>query len=112
MPRKGKRKRTPVLRKQPLTAARMLDWADAHHARAGRWPMRTSGRVRDDLHESWAAVDAALDKGVRGLPGGDSPARLLDRGRGVRNSKALPRLTRGHIVACAREHHRSAGKWP
>ena len=50
-------------------------------------------KVRDDLAETWAAVDAALINGVRGLEGGSSLARLLDRERGVRNRKALPRLT-------------------
>jgi hypothetical protein len=74
--------------------------------------MRTSGRVREDLYDSWAAVDAALINGVRGLPGGDSLARLLDRERGVRNKKALPHLTERQIVTWAKEHWRVTGKWP
>ena len=76
------------------------------------WPMRTSGRVRDELYESWKTINTALDKGVRGLPGGDSLARLLDRKRGVRNKQALPHLTERQIVAWAKEHRRLIGKWP
>ena len=112
MARKWKRKRPLVLRKPALTIPRILAWADAHHARTGRWPRRTGGRVREELFESWAAVNAALDKGVCGLPGGDSLARLLDRERGVRNRKALPRLTESRIVSRAKEHRRLTGKWP
>jgi hypothetical protein len=39
--------------------------------------------------QSWAATDEALRRGLRGLPGGDTLAGLLDRHRG-------PRHRRGH----------------
>jgi hypothetical protein len=54
--------------------------------------------------ETWVAIDAALAHGHRGLPGGDSVARLLARRRGVGRrgwhsaaARALPfrRLARG-----------------
>jgi DNA-binding CsgD family transcriptional regulator len=43
--------------------------------------------------ESWRAVDQALRRGCRGLPGGGSLARMLRRARGVplRPHKADPR---------------------
>jgi hypothetical protein len=110
MPRKKKRR--PALRKPALTVARVLAWADHHHARTGQWPIRASGSVHDDRNETWLAIDSALICGCRGLPGGISLAQLLDRERGVRNRKALPRLTEGRILAWAKAHRRRTGKWP
>src|SRR4029077_15351461 len=57
-------------------------------------------------------VNQALKKGLRGLPGGDSLARLLSRARGVRNPCDLSPLTEGRVVAWAREHLRRTGVWP
>src|SRR5262249_38031348 len=47
-----------------------------------------------------------------GLAAGSSLARLLDRERGVRNRKALPRLSEEQIVAWALAHRGRAGRWP
>jgi hypothetical protein len=72
-------------RKPPLSVEQILAWADAHRARTGRWPTRNSGAVREAPGENWSAVGWALWAGHRGLPGGDSLARLLRRsGRGRR----------------------------
>jgi hypothetical protein len=63
----------------------ILAWADAHHGRAGRWPHCYSGLVLEAPGESWDRINGALREGHRGLPGGDSLARLLARrGRGNR----------------------------
>ncbi len=96
----------------PLTVARILEWADRHHARTGRWPLRTSGRVRGESGEKWQAVDAALFQGSRGLPGGCSLARLLADHRGVRHPHDLPGLTVEQILAWADAHKERTGKWP
>ena len=64
------------LRKRPLTIAQILSWADAHHARTGRWPTENSGPVEGAPRDSWPAVCAALRQGLRGLPRGSLP-RLL-----------------------------------
>jgi hypothetical protein len=37
--------------------------------------------------QSWAAIDEALRRGLRGLPGGDTLARLLGRHRGPRHGR-------------------------
>jgi hypothetical protein len=66
-----------------LTVELVLAWADAHFARNGRWPTRLSGPVAFVPGETWGALDSALRDGRRGLPGGDSLARLLARERGV-----------------------------
>jgi hypothetical protein len=110
MPRKKKRPRT--LRRPELTERRILELADAHHAWTGMWPIRTSGRVRGELRDSWLAIDSALRTGLRGLPGGSSLACLLAKKRGVRNRKALPPLTEDQIVRWAEAHHRCTGRWP
>jgi hypothetical protein len=69
-----------VCRKRPpLTVEQILAWADAHHARTGRWPSAEAGPVPGAPGETWHAVHAALYVGRRGLPGGDSLARLLAR---------------------------------
>jgi hypothetical protein len=48
----------------------------------------------------------------RGLPGGDTLARLLARHRGTRNRKALPALSVERIERWARAHFRRTGSWP
>jgi hypothetical protein len=67
------------------------------HEKTGRWPIATDGRVYGAADETWMRIDNALRAGRRGLPGGDSLAKLLARHRGVRNKKALPRLNARHI---------------
>jgi hypothetical protein len=62
-----------------LTEASILAWADAHHARTGRWPTIGCGPILEASGETWATVDAALHNGSRGLPGGDSLRQLLIR---------------------------------
>jgi hypothetical protein len=62
-----------------LTVSHILAWADAQYQRTGEWPKATSGKVVRVPWETWLAVDSALRHGFRGLPGGDSLARLLRR---------------------------------
>lgn len=95
-----------------LTIAQILAWADAHHSRTGDWPDQTSGAVTDAPGETWGGVNAALDVGGRGLPGGSSLAQMLEAHRGVRNPMALPRLTEEQILAWADAHHARTGEWP
>lgn len=96
----------------PLAHWEILVWADAHHERTGDWPTAKSGPVADAPGETWAAVAAALEKGLRGLPGGDSLAKLLARRRGRPNSNDRPPLTPATILAWADAHHARTGRWP
>lgn len=66
----------PVLRLE-----RILQWADAHHRRMGRWPTQVSGPITDAAGETWMAVDGALRHGRRGLLGGSSLSLLLNKYR-------------------------------
>jgi hypothetical protein len=86
-----KKKRVRTLRRPELTLETILARSDAHHDRTGTWPTKQDGHVRENLNESWRRIDDALRRGFRGLAAGSSLAWLLDRERGVRNRKALPR---------------------
>ena len=61
----------------PLTVERILAWANAHHARTGRWPTSGDGPVEGMPGEAWGKINAALKQGHRSLPDGSSLARLL-----------------------------------
>ena len=77
-------------RREPLTVEQVLAWADAHHARTGGWPACKSGPVPEAPGEAWGNIDSALRHGHRGLPGGDTLPRLLDRHRGRRGHGWVP----------------------
>jgi hypothetical protein len=112
MPRFRKRRKYRHRRRPELSEPQILAWADAWHARTGRWPNQYSGVIPDTLGEIWARVDNALLQGLRGLQGGSSIARLLQAWRGVRNIGCLPRLAAKQVVAWARAHHERTGRWP
>jgi hypothetical protein len=95
----------------PLTIAQILSWADSEQRRTGKWPTSESGKVAG-TNEKWKGIDSALREGYRGLPGGSSLAQLLAQRRGVRNLKALPRLTIKQILIWADAHYRTQGVWP
>jgi hypothetical protein len=57
-------------------------------------------------------IESALYAGRRGLPGGDTLAKLLAKHRGQRNHRALPPLTIDQILAWADAHHERTGVWP
>jgi hypothetical protein len=84
-----------------LDVARVLGWAEAHRARAGAWPRIDSGPVPESPGETWRRIDNALRLGLRGLEGGSSLARLLERERGVpaRADEALRLREQGLTLA-------------
>ena len=45
------------------------------------WPSANTGPIPGAPGEYWGNIRVALSVGVRGLPGGDTLARLLDRHR-------------------------------
>jgi hypothetical protein len=73
---------------EPLSETLVLAWGDAHYARTGRWPHGDAGHIDGQPGQTWGAVNVALRRGLRGLPGGDSLARLLDRHHATRRSPA------------------------
>ncbi|HWL95256.1 MAG TPA: hypothetical protein VNT79_17180 [Phycisphaerae bacterium] len=90
----------------------ILKWADAHFKRTGRWPTTRSGIVPESPRENWPTLDHDLRVGARGLPGGDSLARMLARERKRRNHLDLPRLNVRLVLRWADAHHQRTGEWP
>jgi hypothetical protein len=95
----------------PLSVRQVLIWADAHHRRTGRWPTNDAGDIPEARGETWGAVQAALQRGRRGFPGGDTLPRLLARERGVPNTKDPPLLDITEIFRWAAAYHRRTGEW-
>jgi hypothetical protein len=77
----GDKRGVPTRFDRPLAEYQVLAWADLHWQRTGSWPMRKSGPVTDARGETWARIENALNKGIRGLPGGSSLARLIKEHR-------------------------------
>lgn len=95
----------------PLSHALILRNADAFHRKHNRWPSSKSGPVDCNAALTWRTIDNDLKKGIRGLPGGESLAKLLVAKRG--ESPYYPaRLRAEKIVTWAKAHHRRTGHWP
>jgi hypothetical protein len=96
----------------PLTIEQILEWADSHHQKTGKWPNQKSGQVLDAPDEKWANINGSLSRGRRGLPSSASLAQLLAENRGLQNIMRLPDLTIDKILTWADAHHEKTGKWP
>jgi len=96
----------------PLSEEQILAWADAHHRQTGAWPTSGFGRVPNVPFERWSAINTALGKGCRGLPGGSSLAQLLAERRGARHRLGLTPLSEEQILGWADVFHQQNGKWP
>jgi hypothetical protein len=90
----------------------VLAWADAEFQRSAKWPHSDSGPIVEQPQETWSAINHALTKGRRGLPGGSSLAKLLHAERGVPNHMDLPPFTRKQILAWATTYYRRTRKRP
>ncbi len=97
---------------RPLTLRQILDWADAHHQRTGKWPTTHAGEIPFAPGETWYRVQTALKRGRRGLPGGQTIAGILQEHCGVRSKAHLDPLTTRTILKWANAHKRTTGRWP
>lgn len=70
----GKRNPADVPR---LSITMIREWILRHYRLKNEWPKYTSGSIEGVPGETWCAVDNALSKGRRGLPGGTTLARLM-----------------------------------
>ena len=95
----------------PLTVKQILVWADRHRRLHGDWPNLRSGAIPGTT-ETWGAIQSALHRGRRQLPGGLSIVRLLMKHRGYRSAKEPPTLTIEQILEWADLHKRRTGQWP
>ncbi len=99
-------------RRENWTETGILELADRFYAEQGRWPNPNDGPLEEGSKATWVAVDIALRKGNRGLPGGSSLIRLLSNNRGVPNCADLPDFTYDTILKWADSHHARTGSWP
>src|SRR6516225_11158814 len=100
------------MRRPVIYISQILRWADNFHQRIGRWPCDKDGPILGQLGLTWCAVNQALIKGHRGLPGRSSLAKLLLEQRGKRHRGLLPHYTIKQILAWADAHYKHKGKWP
>jgi hypothetical protein len=120
---------------QPLLSVeQILEWADAYYAATGHWPTLSVGPIRQSpFGWTWRMVDRALSKGLRGMPGGSSLARLLQQERGLKvridperqealakeyralmkaRRKGVASLSVERILAWAEAFHGANKRWP
>jgi hypothetical protein len=108
-PRTGKDRR----KGRRLSQSQIFGWAKSHFRRTGYWPTVYSGAVVDADGENWEALNHALWRGDRGLPGGSSVARLL-KSRGIKRTyrRWRPALTQQQILDWAEAFFKTHGRWP
>jgi hypothetical protein len=94
-----------------LTIKQVLEWADQHKQRTGKWPRHISGAI-PGTDESWTAIESALQRGRRGLPADMSIAKLLGKYRGHRNRQSLPKLSIAQILQWADQYRDDHQRWP
>jgi hypothetical protein len=97
---------------QHFSIRQILAWADAHHARTGKWPHCKSGPIPECPASTWRAVETALTSGGHGLPGGSSITRLLVERRAIRHRFQPLDLTIPQILAWAEAFLARTGQWP
>jgi hypothetical protein len=95
-----------------LTMEQVLQWADEHHRRTGRWPGRESGRVRGGPDVTWNTVDRRLRSGSSRMQRGGSLAGLIREHRGVWDSRGNHPLSPELVLQWADEHKKRTGRWP
>jgi hypothetical protein len=87
-----KKGRRPGLREKAILA-----WARDYYRKTGRWPTASSGPVASSPGDTWNAINLALSQGNRGLPGGTSLTRLLNRLRQGQNGRLRASSSRGAV---------------
>ncbi len=105
------RARRPTL--PNLTIEQILDWAEAHFKKHGRWPLSKSGLIPGaPRRETWQKVAVALLHGNRGLSGRTSLARLLFKKKGAKREGLRPRLTERQILEWIDAYYKKYRDWP
>jgi hypothetical protein len=107
-----RRGKTHHLRLPQLALDHILQWADAHFQRTGKWPTCESGTIAEAPDETWKGIARAMFQGNRGLQKGYTLAMLLAERRGVRNLWTRPELSLAQILAWADTFHARTGSWP
>ena len=89
--RRGARNRT---NSPEHSAQQILAWADAHHTRTGHWPNHRSGQIAEVPTETWAGINSAMRRGIRGLQGCVSLYQFLKEHRQIPGARPAARRSR------------------
>jgi hypothetical protein len=92
-----------------LTEELILGWADRHFRLTGQWPSVLSQDAGLPPGERWDTINQRLFEGGRGLPGGNSLAKLL---AGRRKAARRPDLTERQILVWAKAFQERCGYYP
>jgi hypothetical protein len=95
-----------------LTVRQILRWADRHRRRTGHWPTPNSGPVAGRRALTWKLINDELTRGLPGLSGGKTLARLLAEQGGAQNLGHLPPLRIDLILEWADRYYTQTGAWP
>ena len=95
-----------------LTIEQVLAWADAYHAKTGRWPRGRSGPVagahrRDVERGGSGRAPRAARPAAR-----DNSRQVASRAHGAPAIQTSRPLTVDQILAWADAHHAATGHWP
>lgn len=98
----------------------ILSLADAFFDTHDHWPYPDSGAIGELPGETWATIDRALQRGLRGLRSGSSLSSFLNKHRAIfggrtRRPKRIPeakRLRIDQIIAWGRAHYLRKGVFP
>jgi hypothetical protein len=100
-------------KRETLTIAQILKWADLHQLRTGEWPTSRTGPILDQPDRTWESVQTALIKGTCGLPGGSSLHQLLVAKRRAKDPRlTVPDLTLPQVLKWVDSHWARTGRWP
>lgn len=99
--------------KPDLTYEYVLEMAEKHKERTGKWPGQKTGPIVDG-HEgdTWAQYERLLCDGGRGLPGGSSLAKLINTKHNHVHDKNKAPVTEDFIVERAKEFFAKNDRYP
>jgi hypothetical protein len=78
---------------------KIVEWAKKYFLVHNKYPsIRTKPSDWLPEGETWIALDIALKRGTRGLPGGSSVAKLFEKYFGIRNKTNIPKISEQCII--------------
>jgi hypothetical protein len=90
-----------------------MEFAEAYHAKHGKWPTARSGKISaKGGGDTWGSFNVCLKKGRRGLPGGSSLIELLIENGCLPPIEELVDFSINQILEWADEHYAYTHKWP
>ncbi len=95
-----------------LTLEQIWEWAQAFHRKHDAWPRTSSGPIPGTNGDTWSKISAALEVGVRGLPGGTTLLKFLQSMGADARRKFRNRLEPRQILVWADAYFEEHQAWP